>query len=318
MTDLERRYLRLIRLCYPAGYRLDRGAEIAGTYLDLAGPDRRWPSVADVADLVRGGLRQRVRATGHTGLVPGVRLAALLALIAVAVLATGGTMLELHPYPVDWGVPPVGPFATLGFGVWVTWLLAVAVFAVAPGRATRVAVAVALLLTVAVVPVSGLSGQNRPALSVLLAQAALGVVALGLADRVPLPWRLLPVAAAAATVGVLWRADFPVGYYGNAVGRVLPAVAVALLLVAMLAGAGLAVRGDHRGGWTLLVLLGPAGMLALEPLSVGLQPTAHTWAGLATTAVIVAVIAPALLAVAVTGRRRLKAARCPECGRSVL
>lgn len=37
MNDLERRYLRLLR-AYPADYRRARGAEIVGTYLDLATP----------------------------------------------------------------------------------------------------------------------------------------------------------------------------------------------------------------------------------------------------------------------------------------
>jgi hypothetical protein len=38
MSDLERRYRRLVRICYPAGYRDVRGTEIVGTYLALASP----------------------------------------------------------------------------------------------------------------------------------------------------------------------------------------------------------------------------------------------------------------------------------------
>ncbi|MEU4427969.1 hypothetical protein AB0F81_45725, partial [Actinoplanes sp. NPDC024001] len=61
MSDLERRYRRLVRIFYPAGYRAERGTEIVGTYLALASPDRRWPSAADAGDLAAGGLRQRLR-----------------------------------------------------------------------------------------------------------------------------------------------------------------------------------------------------------------------------------------------------------------
>ena len=54
MRDLERRYSRALRLFYPADYRRRRGAELTGTYLELAASDQRWPSMADVTDLAVG------------------------------------------------------------------------------------------------------------------------------------------------------------------------------------------------------------------------------------------------------------------------
>ncbi|WP_434090352.1 hypothetical protein [Micromonospora avicenniae] len=98
MSDLERRYLRLLR-AYPADYRRSRGAEIVGTYLDLAEQGQRWPSPADAADLLRGGLRQRLRAAGAADLIPGVRLAAVLAFLTATTLAAAWSVLELHPPP---------------------------------------------------------------------------------------------------------------------------------------------------------------------------------------------------------------------------
>jgi hypothetical protein len=333
LTVLERRYLRLIRLCYPAGYRRERAAEIAGTYLELAGPElagpaRHRPSAADVADLVRGGLRQHLRgAAATTDLAAGIGLAAVLALTTATALAAGWTVLEVRAEPMP-GVPLVGPFVSLGFGVWVAWLLAAVVHLVAPGRPARVAVGIAVLLTAAVLPVSGLTGQSRPALAALLPQVALGVVALGVPRR-PAVWvRLLPLAAGVSAVAAqLPRAGLYPSYYGWPVGTALPFAGLVLLVVAVLLAAVLAGRGDHRGGWALLTLAGPIGLLALRPVTgavehwVGDDPN-PTWESLAVTAVAVAVAGVALLPLALAVRARVGGGRvprdrCRHCGAAV-
>ncbi|MGW4502687.1 hypothetical protein ACWENR_29290 [Micromonospora sp. NPDC004336] len=329
MTDLERRYLRLL-LAYPAEYRRARGAEIVGTYLDLAEPGRRWPSPADAADLLRGGLRQRLRAAGAADLLPGVRLAAVLAFLTATALAGAWSVLELRPPVARWGVPHAGPFVSLGIGVWAAWLLAAAVHAVAPGRWTRRAVALALLVTVAVVPIAALTGAPRPPLYVLVPQVALGVVAFGLPDRLPVAVRAAPllavVAAALAGVSLLPRYDSHVGYHGWTASGILPGAAVTLLVVVLLLGAGLALRADRRGGWALLTLLTPIGLLFVHPLAGAVDgnmrgaPEPGWWA-LAVAAAVVAVAGPALLplALAARGRRRGfrpvgSGDRCPSCG----
>src|SRR5205807_3665542 len=52
-----------------------------------AAPGRRWPTPADAADLVAGGLGERLRANRSGGLAAGARLAASLSLVAAVVLA---------------------------------------------------------------------------------------------------------------------------------------------------------------------------------------------------------------------------------------
>ncbi|MFV2111048.1 hypothetical protein ACFHW0_01750 [Micromonospora sp. LOL_025] len=335
MSELERRYHRLLR-AYPAEYRRARGAEIVGTYLDLAGPERRWPSPGDAADLLRGGLRQRLRAAGAADLIPGVRLAAVLAFLTATALAAVWSVLELHPPRTEWGVPNAGPFVSLGIGAWAAWLLAAVVHAVAPGRWTRRAVALALLFTVAVVPVAALAGLPRPPLLVLLPQVGLGLVTLGLPARLPARLRAAPLlavgAAGLAGVNLLPRNDivshYGSYYYGWTAEQILPGTAVVLLVVVLLLGTGLALRADQRGGWALLVLLTPVGLLSLHILAGmadGLLNGAPRpgWSALAATAVVVGLAGPALLPLTIALRKRGRGAvpagtgdRCPTCGRT--
>ncbi|GGQ26273.1 hypothetical protein [Streptosporangium pseudovulgare] len=61
MTPIERRYRLLMRLAYPRGYRSDHGEEVLGVLLDCAEPGRTVPEARQVAGLVSGGLRERVR-----------------------------------------------------------------------------------------------------------------------------------------------------------------------------------------------------------------------------------------------------------------
>jgi hypothetical protein len=116
VSSLERRYLRLVRLFYPAGYRDERGTEIVGTYLALSSPDRHWPSTADVRDLAGGGLRQRLRAAGATGLGQGLQVAAPLALSTATALAGLGVVALGVPHRLSLGLrllPLAGAAAAL-------------------------------------------------------------------------------------------------------------------------------------------------------------------------------------------------------------
>ncbi|MFG2100638.1 hypothetical protein ACGFJ5_08520 [Micromonospora echinaurantiaca] len=316
MNELERRYLRLLR-AYPANYRRARGAEIVGTYLDLAGPNRRWPSAGDTVDLLRGGLRQRLRAAGAADLLPGVRLAAVLAFLTATSLAAAWSVLELRP-PADLSLPAARPFVSLGIGAWIGWLLAAVGYALAPGRWARRAVALALLLTLGLVPAAPLVGLPRPPLFVLLPQIALGLVALGLPDALPAPLRAAPpvavgvVALAGTNLHLLSPERFGGSYYISTVVPVLPVAAVALLAVALLLAAGFAVRTDHRGVWAALILLTPIGLLALQPLAGamdGVGTTVAVWSELAATAVVIGVAGPALLPLAFALRRPTRSPR---------
>ncbi|MEU8254957.1 hypothetical protein AB0C06_11915 [Micromonospora inaquosa] len=323
MNDLERRYLRLLR-AYPADYRRARGAEIVGTYLDLAAPDQRWPAPVDAADLVRGGLRQRLRAAGVTDLIPGVRLAALLAVVTATALAGVWGAAELHPPPVGWGVPHVGPFVSLGVVTWAAWLLAAVVIAVAPSRVARWAIALALVLTLALPPVAAALDAPRPPLYVLLPQLVLGLLGLALPDRPPAALRLAPLLSAllalAAAEFLVGLSDID-GYYGPALA-VLPATGGLLLAVGALLATGLAMGGDGRGGWALVTLLTPAGFLAVPRLAtdIGRMHGAVTYTELAVTAVAVALTGPAVLLLTVLLRSRRTVTPqpsgqpCPTCG----
>ncbi|WP_406071879.1 hypothetical protein [Micromonospora sp. NBC_01638] len=324
MSDLERRYLRLLR-AYPADYRRARGAEIVGTYLDLAAPDRRWPSPADTADLVRGGVRQRLRAAGVASLVPGVRLAALLALVTASALAGVWGTAELHPPPVEWGVPHVGPFVSLGVVTWAAWLLAAVVIAVAPSRVARWAIALALLLTIALPPVAAALDALRPPLMVLLPQVVLGLLGLALPGR---PSRAIRLAPALSALLAVVATEFLVGldavgtYYGATLEIFLPTVGGLLLVVGALLATGLALGGDTRGGWALATLLTPAGFLAVPGLADAIGPGqgSVTFTELAVVAVAVALAGPAVLLLTVLFRSRQPSTPqpsgqpCPICG----
>ncbi|MEV4496509.1 hypothetical protein AB0J84_12470 [Micromonospora arborensis] len=324
MNDLERRYLRLLH-AYPADYRRARGAEIVGTYLDLADPGRRWPSPADAADLLRGGLRQRLRAAGVTDLIPGVRLAALLSMVTASALAGVWGVAELHPPPAEWGVPHLGPFVSLGVVTWAAWLLTAAVTAVAPIRIARLTITLALLLTVALPPLAAALDVLRPPLMVLLPQVVLGLLGLALPDR---PSRVIRLAPALSALLAVVATEFLVGldpifmYYGAPMEVFLPAVGGLLLVVGALLAMGLALGGDARGGWALVTLLTPAGILAVPSLADGFGPAQGgiTVAKLAVTAVAVALAGPAVLLLTVLFRSRRtptpqpSGQPCPTCG----
>jgi hypothetical protein len=324
MTDLERRYSRLLLLFYPAGYRRERETELTGTYLEFADPGRRWPSMADAIDLAVGGSRERVRGTGFSD---GFRLAGTLALLTATALAAAWSFLELRSVPLSYDGVRLYPSFTLGIGVWAIWLLAAAVQLAAPGRPARLAIIGAVLATVAVITIAAAGGHFRPPLFVLVPQAVLGIVALGGADRRSLWIRLAAFAAAAVavpTVSNLLPNRGPFFWYDWAAAQVLPATGIGLLIVVMLLGIGLAVRGDYRGGWALLVLSGPIGLLSLHIVagvldgSLNHAPT-PTWAASAAVAVVIAVAWPALVALAITVRRRPVVLtgtddRCATCG----
>jgi len=212
------------------------------------------------------------------------------------------------------------------------------VYLTAPGRWFRCTVGLAVLVTAGVVPVAMLTGWPRPPLSVLLPQVALGVVALGAPRRRPWWVRLVPLAAAAASVpvaaGTVSVPDFYVGQdrysrYCWVVATTLPAMAVMLLIGATLLALGLAARRDSRGVWALLILLTPIGTLALNPLGAVLddagpgRPLIPAWHSMVVASVLVAVVGSALVPLALAARGRLSlgarpldagGGRCPTCG----
>jgi hypothetical protein len=310
--ELERRYRRLL-LAYPAAYRAERGDEIVDTYLELAAPAQRWPGLADAADLVRGGLRQHVRAAGGSGLLPALPIAATMALglnAAMAVFwfaAVESTRVDFHssdsiPPPSGYGF---GPFASIGIVIWGAWALAA--LAALIGLA-RPLVTLALAATVLVTPVSTAFGLVRPPLMVLLPVAALGVVALAVPRRA----RFGPAVAAAACVGYTWPVMFLKSYspadYRPAVGM-LPLAALLLAAVVLIAAITLTVMRDRRAWWPALILLGPLLSLLVNELALHVtgehnSPYASMPALLTTTAATAGCTALVTMAVLRVRRRR--------------
>ncbi|XVU23408.1 hypothetical protein ACQPZJ_40115 [Actinoplanes sp. CA-054009] len=318
MSTLERRYQLLVRLFYPARYRHEREAEIVGTYLELAPPGKRRPSPREVADLAAGGARQHLRATEVTELRPGLRLAGLLAMATATALAAIWAVVESAPLPPEIpsrAVPQLGPITSLGAVVWALWLLAAFAFAVRP-QWSRWLIGVALLATVAVVPLYAATEVYRPPLYVLLPQFALGVLALG-AGRLPLIERLLPLAAGAAAAAISRPGiENAMVYFDRELSYTMTAAGLTLLAVALAIAVGLGVMGQGRGGWALLILLGPIGLLTVQDLARTLYGQQNnSYSAMAATAVLVGVSSVALLLLAVGLHRRLAVhERCESCG----
>ncbi|WP_213456865.1 hypothetical protein [Rhizomonospora bruguierae] len=321
---LERRYRRLIR-AYPARYRADRGEEIVATYLEGAAPDQRWPSPADVADVLVAGGRERLGIAGATGLLPGARLAAVTALALCGALAVVYLPLETQR-PQWWFTPTVGPFSTVGGPIWLAWLAAVLGAVLLPGRWARWPVAASLALTAAA-PAARLLDYQRPPLLVLLPQLALGAVALALPAHRGVATRLAVAAPAALAVVGGWWASSLAGAYGayqTLARSLLPDVAALLLLGWAVAGVAFLARRDARVLWAGVLLLPAAGLLAVAPIAQNplLNPDGNTaveWRRLVIAGILVAVVSAGAFvgafALAALAARRPAPPACPTCGR---
>ncbi|MEO3817143.1 GlsB/YeaQ/YmgE family stress response membrane protein [Plantactinospora sp. B24E8] len=329
-SPLVRRYRRLLRI-YPAGYRAERGDEIVGTYLDLVDPKRRWPSPADAADLLRGGLRERLRGYGALGLATAVPVAATLALHTLITLALF-LLLQVEFADVRQAelTDRIGPVQTVGAVVWAGWLLVGLVVLALPGRWGRRAALGALLLTVVVPTVATLVGQPRPPLFVLIPAAALGLATLALPDRPGWVGRLLPLVAAGIGGGTSaayhlaqGNSDWFTSY--RSTPELLGMAGGLLFGLAVVIAIGRAAAGDDSGLWTALLLTVPAGLLGTNQLAQAYWSTrggGPTWWMLAATAGVVTLAGATLLAAAITlqavrhraVRRRVLAGPCPTCG----
>lgn len=202
--SLEDRYRYLLR-AYPRSYRALREDEIITTYLEMAGSARRWPDPGEVADLLSGGVRERLRANGASSAVAGLRLAALLALCGSAALAARGLLYSLPPPGGYYGgsLPAqFGPFATLEVLPDAAWVLAGAGAAVST-RLARALIAIALLLTLSVTPAAFFTGHGEPWPAALIPQCVLGLTALALPPRPGRLSRLAPALAGPAAVALV-------------------------------------------------------------------------------------------------------------------
>jgi hypothetical protein len=265
MSHLERRYRKLL-LAYPARYRAERGDEIVDTYLQMARPEQRWPDLPDVRDAVVAGLRQHLRATRSAGLADGASVAAVLATATAAMFAAVWLLhFEVQPTSSSYVIVRFGPFLSLGAAVWIGWLAACTAVLTLPRRVARGVVLAALTLTFAVVPLAAFTPYDRPPLLVLLPQAALGVTALGLPNRIHRGARL-SVALAVVTAAVFAATQNQASEFGyHWIDRQILAVGAVVLLATSLVVAA-AMRG-RRGVWTVLFVLPATTLLLTAPLA---------------------------------------------------
>jgi hypothetical protein len=268
---------------YPERYRAERGDELIGAYLEMAG-DRRRPRLADATDLILGGLRQRLRSAGLAGIADGLPIAAALAMAAGSALAVFFLLTVESGTVSTVGWLRVGPFATLGSVVFVAWLLAAVTAAVAPGAPTRLAVAgtVGTLLVVTVLSKQSLAMIQVDGLPAYIIVPLLGLALIALAQARDSGWllRLLPLISAIATAAWIMAggADIArVAQYESCcmasepLPMALTTAALGLLLAGTAAAVALGRRGDQRGLWVLTILVPPVMLLESMWLD-GLEP----------------------------------------------
>src|SRR5262245_33618276 len=95
--DLERRY-RLLLKAYPRGYREHRGEEMLATMLETARPGQVRPDPRDVAEILRGALRERLGMHNAHGLAGGLRIAGPISLAVAVAFSVGTFVTNPHGY----------------------------------------------------------------------------------------------------------------------------------------------------------------------------------------------------------------------------
>ncbi|WP_155369066.1 hypothetical protein [Catellatospora vulcania] len=257
---LRHRYTRLLRW-YPAAERCDQGVEIVDTYMELSPAGQRWPRPGDVADLVAGGLRQRLRARNALGLADALPLTGTIALVVAMMMATVGLILtEAFPDPEKYGAaaPMLGPFHTFGALAWLAWMLVLPAGVAGVGRwavAIATAVTIGVTVAVAVVPAAELTSLQEPSLFVLVPQLALGVLALAVPGRHGLRRTAVITAFVVATAATMVLAGVRYNLRYDAL------LGVMLFLALIVTGVVLTARRDRRAWWPAIWLLGPALLL---------------------------------------------------------
>jgi hypothetical protein len=113
---LERRYRRLLAW-YPAEHRRVHGEEMIGVLLASAGGGRRRPGLAESLDLIRGGLRIRLKPRMYDGIDAGwadtLAVASLAIPTMVAILYAAMSAWLTYNRIRSGGIVPLGPIVFL-------------------------------------------------------------------------------------------------------------------------------------------------------------------------------------------------------------
>lgn len=104
MTELERRYRRLLRL-YPTAYQQTRGAEMLAVLMDSAPPGRRRPQWREAQALLLGALRARAGAHERRTAGQSWRVALSAAATMLLVQYAGDALWKTMYSPDGLGIP---------------------------------------------------------------------------------------------------------------------------------------------------------------------------------------------------------------------
>ncbi|ADD43143.1 hypothetical protein [Stackebrandtia nassauensis] len=268
---LERRYRRLLRF-YPKEYRTERGKEIVDTYMEATPPERTTPGVADVGDVAKAGLRQRLR-DAPEGLPGGLRLAAVVGLcLAVGIGAVFGPAMEIlaregEPATSWFTIPSFGPFLSPFVILWTLWLLVGVGAALLPGRITRRVVAGAVVATVAAELVTFFVGGLATDPLSMAALILFGVISLAWPEHPGPGARIAPLVAACA--GIATTLGYAVAPPPFQVFGIVETPLLILLLAAVILFAEREVRSRRGSGqrwWAVAILAVPVSIILLRPV----------------------------------------------------
>ncbi|HEV7709362.1 MAG TPA: hypothetical protein VGP16_14280 [Asanoa sp.] len=265
---LSRRYRWLLHT-YPAGYRDSRGEEIVGLLLDAARPGRRWPTPAEAADLLFGGLRRRMGWFPFVAVSAGLSGAGVVAFALAAGLSLfwlTGYELAGEPNWIQEGVSHLGPFETAAPIMYAAWIVTAAVVCLV-GRYARLLILLSVSLVAAMPYLADLFGLPQPPGDFLLLSnllylepptldfdtllIVLGLVALAMPAR-PAPRTRRAIAAAVVAIAAAgWAggwlatqsADYAYVRHGAFAGAGVAAVAAILVCV------GLTIERAQRSSW---------------------------------------------------------------------
>ena len=154
--ELERRYRALLR-AYPGGYRQHRGEEMLTTLMETARPGQARPDRRDVAELLRGALRERLGMHGAPGLVAGVRIAGPVCLAIATAFSVA-----------IWALNPREPGFAVAAGLW---LVAALSYLFVP-RALGWSIGAAWLGTIGAAATVGLPPEGPAAVTIPYGQVA--------------------------------------------------------------------------------------------------------------------------------------------------
>lgn len=175
------RLFRLVVGLYPAAHRAAHEDEIISTARDSLESQGRLGALRELADLTVHALRERTRLTATSAV--GAVAAAAAPLAAGSAVALSLVFLAFAEWTRGRAARPThghgfGPFATLGAIPYLVWLLVFLAAAVTRAGAARRLAGVAVVVSVALVPLARLTHLDRPPLLMLGSLLLFGLVVL--------------------------------------------------------------------------------------------------------------------------------------------